>query len=204
MKVTAYERKLQGTGASRRLRHSGRAPGILYGGKADPVVIELDHNPLWYALKKEAFHGAVLEMDLDGKTEKVLLRDVQYHPYKPQVLHVDFQRVDANKQLTLKVPLRFSGEEESPAVKLHKRLVTRLTNELEIDCLPGDIPEFIAVDLSALEPGQTLHAEELTLPQGVRLASRAAVNPALVSVAAIRGGGAQAAAEGGEGAEAAE
>jgi len=182
MQFNAFERNKQGTGASRRLRNSGRAPGIVYGGTAAPALIEIDHNELWYALKKEAFHGAVLEMNLGGAVQKVLLRDVQYHPYKPQVLHIDFQRVDANTKLTLKVPLHFNGEENSSAVKIDKCLVTRITNEVEITCLPADIPEFIAVDLSALTKGQTVHASDLSLPKGVAIAAHGKVNPVIVSV----------------------
>ena len=118
MKFVAFERTKQGTGASRRLRHSGRTPGIVYGGKAhQPVNIELDHNALWHALKKEAFHASILEMELSGQTSKVLLRDVQYHPFKPLILHVDFQRVDATTRITKKVPLHFVNAETSPGVK---------------------------------------------------------------------------------------
>src|SRR5574343_263450 len=115
MTFVAFERAKQGTGASRRLRITGRTPGIVYGSTAEPALIELDHNALWHALKKEAFHSSVLDMELGGKEQKVLLRDVQMHPYKPLVLHVDFQRVDANTKLHMKVPLHFKGQEESPA-----------------------------------------------------------------------------------------
>ena len=118
MNVVAFARAKQGTGASRRLRNSGRTPGIIYGGAAEPQLVEVDHNTLWYALKKEAFHASVLEMDLDGSKSQVLLRNVQYHPFKQLVLHIDFQRVDANTVLTMKVPVHYSGAEESPAVKI--------------------------------------------------------------------------------------
>ena len=184
MQFNAFERNKQGTGASRRLRNSGRAPGIVYGGTTAPTLIEIDHNELWYALKKEAFHGAVLEMNLGGAAQKVLLRDVQYHPYKPQVLHIDFQRVDANTKLTLKVPLHFKGEETSQAVKIDKCLVTRIATEVEITCLPADIPEFIEVDLSGLTKGQSVHASDLSLPKGVKIAAHGKVNPVIVSVSA--------------------
>ena len=184
MQFNAFERNKQGTGASRRLRNSGRAPGIVYGGTTAPTLIEIDHNELWYALKKEAFHGAVLEMNLGGAAQKVLLRDVQYHPYKPQGLHIDFQRVDANTKLTLKVPLHFKGEETSQAVKIDKCLVTRIATEVEITCLPADIPEFIEVDLSGLTKGQSVHASDLSLPKGVKIAAHGKVNPVIVSVSA--------------------
>ena len=182
MQFNAFERNKQGTGASRRLRNSGRAPGIVYGGTTAPTLIEIDHNELWHALKKEAFHGAVLEMSLDGAAQKVLLRDVQYHPYKPLVLHIDFQRVDANTKLTLKVPLHFNGEEASTAVKIDRCLVTRIVTEVEITCLPADIPEFITVDLSGLAKGQTIHASNLPLPKGVKFAAHGKVDPVIVSV----------------------
>ncbi|MEJ5029638.1 50S ribosomal protein L25/general stress protein Ctc [Comamonas sp. MYb69] len=182
MNVVAFARAKQGTGASRRLRNSGRTPGIIYGAAAEPQLIEVDHNSLWYALKKEAFHASVLELDLDGAKSQVLLRDVQYHPYKQLVLHIDFQRVDANTALTMKVPVHFSGAEESPAVKIDKYLVTPVVTEIQVICMPKDLPEFIAVDLSKLEKGSTIHLKDIALPKGVKLAAQ--TNPALVSVAA--------------------
>ncbi|MDR0259784.1 MAG: 50S ribosomal protein L25/general stress protein Ctc [Comamonas sp.] len=182
MNVVAFARAKQGTGASRRLRNSGRTPGIIYGAAAEPQLIEVDHNSLWYALKKEAFHASVLELDLDGAKSQVLLRDVQYHPYKQLVLHIDFQRVDANTTLTMKVPVHFSGAEESPAVKIDKCLVTPVVTEIQVICMPKDLPEFIAVDLSKLEKGSTVHLKDIALPKGVKLAAQ--TNPALVSVAA--------------------
>ncbi|QMV75109.1 50S ribosomal protein L25/general stress protein Ctc [Comamonas piscis] len=183
MNVVAFARAKQGTGASRRLRNSGRTPGIIYGAAAEPQLIEVDHNTLWYALKKEAFHASVLELDLDGAKSQVLLRDVQYHPYKQLVLHIDFQRVDANTALTMKVPVHFSGAEESPAVKLEKLLVTPVVTEIEVRCMPKDLPEFISVDLSKLEKGATIRLKDIALPKGVKLASQQ-TNPALVSVVA--------------------
>ena len=144
MKFVAFERAKQGTGASRRLRITGRTPGIVYGGAGEPQLIELDHNALWHALKKEAFHASILDMELSGKSSQVLLRDVQYHPYKQQVLHIDFQRVDANTKMHKKVPLHYSGEENSPAVKIDQCLINHVMTELEVSCLPKDLPEFIA------------------------------------------------------------
>ena len=184
MKFVAFERSKQGTGASRRLRNSGKTPGIVYGGTGEPTLIELDHNALWHALKKEAFHASILEMELAGQTSKVLLRDYQMHPFKQLVLHIDFQRVDANTKLHMKVPLHFSGEENSPAVKTDKCLVTHVVNEIEVSCLPADLPEFIAVDLSTLEKGGSLHLNDIKLPKGVKPVMHGKVNPLLVSVAA--------------------
>jgi large subunit ribosomal protein L25 len=185
MKFTAFERAKQGTGASRRLRITGRTPAIVYGG-TDPVqLIELDHNALWHDLKKEAFHATVLEMTIDGKSSNVLVRDVQPHPYKPLILHVDFQRVDANTKLSMKVPLHYSGQEASPAVKTENCLVNVVVTDLIVSCLPADLPEFIAVDLSGLKKGHSLHLNDITLPTGVTVQTRGKVNPVLVSVVAL-------------------
>jgi len=186
MKFVAFERTKQGTGASRRLRITGRTPGIVYGGKAhQPVNIELDHNALWHALKKEAFHASILEMELAGQTSKVLLRDVQYHPFKQLVLHIDFQRVEADTMLHMKVPLHYSGQENSPAVKVDACLVNPVMTELEIACLPADLPEFIAVDLSGLKKGTSLHVNDITLPKGVKAVTHGKNNPVLVSVVSV-------------------
>lgn len=185
MKFVAFERSKQGTGASRRLRVTGRVPGIVYGGSAEPQMIELDHNALWQAIKKEAFHSSILEMELGGQVSKVLLRDLQMHPYKQQILHVDFQRVDANTRLHMKVPVHYSGEDESPAVKIDKCLVNHVVTELEIACLPADLPEFIAVDLSGLKKGVSLHVNDITLPKGVKVVTHGKPNPVLVSVVAV-------------------
>jgi large subunit ribosomal protein L25 len=182
MKFVAFERAKQGTGASRRLRNVGKTPGIVYGGEGQPQLIELDHNALWHALKKEAFHSSILEMDLAGKTSKVLLRDVQYHPFRQQVQHVDFQRVDANTRLHMKVPVHYKGAEESEAVKTDKCLVNPVTTELDISCLPGDLPEFIEVDLSGLKKGTSLHLNDVKLPKGVKAVTHGKPNPVLVSV----------------------
>ena len=170
MKFVAFERSTQGTGASRRLRNAGKVPGVVYATADAPVqLIELDHNALWHALKKEAFHASLLDMELAGASTKVLLRDVQYHPYRQQVLHVDFQRVAPNQKITIKVPLHFEGEAESPAVKTDKCLVTHQANEVEVVCVASALPEHITVDLSKLTKGQTLHFKDLALPAGVEL-----------------------------------
>ncbi|MDP2035161.1 MAG: 50S ribosomal protein L25/general stress protein Ctc [Polaromonas sp.] len=185
MKFVAFERAKQGTGASRRLRITGRTPGIVYGGTGEPSLIELDHNALFHAIKKEAFHASVLEMELGGKTEKVLLRDLQMHPYKQMIQHVDFQRVDARTRLTMKVPLHYSGEEESPAVKAENCLVNHVMTELSISCMPKDLPEFIAIDLSGLKKGAPLHLKDITLPKGVKFVAKGQENPVLVSVSSV-------------------
>ncbi|MBE7366559.1 50S ribosomal protein L25/general stress protein Ctc [Ramlibacter pallidus] len=182
MKFTAFERKTEGTGASRRLRNIGKTPGIVYGGEGQPQLIELDHNALWHALKKEAFHSSILEMELGGATSKVLLRDVQYHPFRQQVQHVDFQRVDANTRMHMKVPLHFKGAEESQAVKIDNCMVNPVVNELDVSCLPSDLPEFIEVDLSGLKKGMSLHLADIKLPKGVKAVTHGKPNPVIVSV----------------------
>jgi large subunit ribosomal protein L25 len=181
MKFTAYERTKQGTGASRRLRNAAKVPGIVYGA-GTPSMIEVDHNALFFALKKEAFHSSILEMETDGKVQKVLLRDFQMHAYKPQVLHVDFQRVDETTKVRKKVPLHFQGEENSPAVKTDKCLVNHVALELEIECLAAQLPEFINIDLSGLTKNTSLHASDLALPGGIKAVKRGTQNPVIVSV----------------------
>ena len=183
MNFVAFERAKQGTGASRRLRNSGRTPGIVYGGTAEPLAIELDHNALWHALKKEAFHSSILEMELAGQTSKVVLRDVQYHPFKQLVLHVDFQRVDDKTKIHLKVPLHFEGAENSQAVKVEGCTVTPLLHELDVVCMPSQLPEFIKVDLSQLNSKSTLGVQSIKLPSGVKAVLRGSnKNPALISI----------------------
>jgi large subunit ribosomal protein L25 len=181
MNFTAYERRVQGTGASRRLRNAARVPGIVYGA-GTPTMIELDHNALFFALKKEAFHSSILDMELDGQTHKVLLRDFQMHAWKPLVMHVDFQRVDATTRLRKKVPLHFGGEENSPAVKTDKCLVSHVANELEIECLASQLPEFVSIDLSGLIKGQSLHVSDLKLPAGIKAVKHGTLNPVIVAV----------------------
>ena len=183
MKFTAYERTLQGTGASRRLRNAQKVPGIVYGA-GTPAMIELDHNALFFALKKEAFHSSLLEMDLGGKTEQVLLRDYQMHPFRPIVLHVDFQRVDATTKIVKKVPLHFINEENSPAVKTDSNVVNHVATELRISCLASQLPEFLTIDLAELTKGQTLHVNDIKLPAGIKVMTQGKPNPVIVSAVA--------------------
>jgi large subunit ribosomal protein L25 len=181
MKFTAYERTLQGTGASRRLRNASKVPGIVYGAGA-PAMIELDHNALFFALKKEAFHSSILEMELAGQTQKVLLRDFQMHAWKPIVMHVDFQRIDETTRLRKKVPLHFVNEETSPAVKTDHCLVNHVATDLEIECLASQLPEFVTIDLGGLVKGQSLHASDLKLPDGIKAVKHGTQNPVIVAV----------------------
>ena len=187
MKFVAFERAKQGTGASRRLRNTGKTPGIVYGGEGQPQLIELDHNALWHALKKEAFHSSILDMELGSNTAKVLLRDVQMHPYRPLVQHIDFQRVDAKTKLHMKVPLHYVNAEESQAVKFEHCVVNHVMSELDVSCLPADLPEFIEVDLSGLKKGMSMHLDEIKLPKGVAAVTRGKPNPVIVSVVMTAG-----------------
>jgi large subunit ribosomal protein L25 len=180
MKFTAFERTLQGTGASRRLRNAQKVPGIVYGA-GTPAMIELDHNALFFALKKEAFHSSLLDMELAGKTEQVLLRDYQMHPFKPIVMHIDFQRVDATTKVTKKVPLHYVNEENSSAVKTDGCVVNHVVNELNIQCLASQLPEFITVDLGELTKGQSLHVSDIQLGAGVKVVTHGKPNPVIVS-----------------------
>ena len=198
MKVVAFERNKQGTGASRRLRNSGKTPGIVYGANSEPQLVELDHNALWHALKKEAFHSSILDLEVAGKSQAVLLRDVQYHPFRQIVLHVDFQRVDANKKLHTKVPVHFMNQETNPAVKLGGAVISHVVTEVEIECLPGDLPEFVELDLAKIEAGQSLHAKDIALPKGVSLTAHVEADNPVIAAAAVPAGAvsSEAAAEG--------
>jgi large subunit ribosomal protein L25 len=187
IEVSASKRTLQGTGASRRLRRSGKVPGIIYGGSDAAQPIELDHNKLFHSLKLEAFHASVLEMDLEGQKLQALLRDVQKHPFRPQVLHVDFQRVAADQTIHMKVPLHFINAEISPGVKLQGGVVSHVMNELEVSCLPADLPEFIAVDLQDVPVGKSVHVSDLKLPQGVVPNLHKGENPVVASIIVPRG-----------------
>jgi len=187
MKVVAAVRSAQGSGASRRLRRSGKVPGIVYGSASDATPIEMDHNPLYHSLRVEAFHSSILDMEIDGKPEKVLLRDVQWHAYKPQVMHVDFQRIAADQKIHMKVPLHYTNQELSPAVKMLGAIVSHVQTEIEVSCLPSQLPEFIEVDLSNLAAGHPLHVSDVVFPEGVTPV-QGKENPVLV-VATVKGGG---------------
>lgn len=180
MKFVAFPRELQGTGASRRLRRAGKVPGIVYG-VSTPAQIELDHNALYHALKKEAFHSSVLEMELGGETTKVVLRDLQMHPYKPLVLHVDFQRVDSTTRIHKRVPLHFINEAESPAVKLEKCTINHVVAELDIECLAEKLPEFLTIDLKDMTKGKSLHVDDLKLDPSIKVRTHGRKNPVIAT-----------------------
>ena len=167
--VIAQARAEQGSGASRRLRNAGRVPAIVYGAGKDAQAVTLDHNSIFHALRVEAFHASVLSLNIDGQVEKVLLRDVQHHPFRQLILHIDFQRVDPNTKLHIKVPLHFVNADVAPGVKLGGGIVRHVLNEVEVSCLPADLPEFIEVDLANLGAGQSIHMSDLKLSAGVEL-----------------------------------
>ena len=192
--LIAQSRTLQGTSASRRLRRASKVPGIVYGGEAAPQTIEVDHNGLLLKLKKEAFHSSIITLVIDGKKEPVLLRNTQMHAYKPLVMHVDFQRVDATHELHIKVPLHFTNEEIAPGVKLNGGLVNHVMTEVDVHCLPKDLPEFIEVDLAALNVGDSIHLSQLKLPNGVKLVAHAS-DDVVVGIVG-KGGASEEAAEG--------
>lgn len=186
IEISAKTRKAQGTGASRRLRKADMVPGIVYG-TGDATMIELDHNTLYFALKKEAFHASVLSLDLDGKKESVLLRDFQMHPFRQQVQHIDFQRVDAKKKIHMKIPLHFLNAEICPGVKLSGGIVTHVLNELEIVCLAADLPAAIEVDLTTLDITHSVHVSDVKLPKGVEVATHHHAADAVATVQVPRG-----------------
>ncbi len=181
IEVNAQSRAAQGTGASRRLRRDGKVPGIVYGGKDKPEVIELDHNELMLQMRKEAFHSSILTLVMNGAKQQVLLRAVNMHPWKPQIQHVDFQRVLADQKIHMKVPLHFVNAEVSPAVKLGGALVSHVMNEVDVSCLPADLPGFIEVDLKDMQVGQTLHVSDLLMPKGVEPVLHRGENPVVAA-----------------------
>jgi len=181
MEFTAFPRKAEGRGANRRMRRAGKAPGVVYGGTQEPEAIELDHNALFHALRNEKFHASILGMTVDGKLTKVLLRDVQMHPFKNEILHVDFQRVDENRKIHMKVPLHFENGDKSPAVKVSGAIVSHVITDLDVTCLPKDLPEFIRVDLSELDVGHSVHVSALGLPPGVTVVTKGKLDPVVAA-----------------------
>jgi large subunit ribosomal protein L25 len=182
LEFNANKRDGQGTGASRRLRRTGRVPGILYGGPSAPQQIDIDHNELFQLLRKEAFYSSVLNVNLEGAKEMCLLRDVQRHPYRMQILHVDFQRIDATHTIHQKVPLHFINAEIAPGVKLGGGMVSHTMNDIDVKCLPADLPAFIEVDLKDLAAGQSIHVSQLVLPKGVEVVQHGEGDPVVASI----------------------
>ena len=191
----ATKRVDQGTGASRRLRRAGQIPGIIYGS-GEAQTIALDHNELYHLLRKEAFHASILTIDVDGAKQPVLLRDTQWHPFRQQVLHLDFQRVDASQKIHLKVPLHFVNGDVSPAVKLGGCMISHTITEVDVQCLPGNLPEFIEVDLQKLQAGESFHVSQLPLPAGVELVAHGEGDPVVATAVTVKGAAAEEGAEG--------
>jgi large subunit ribosomal protein L25 len=183
IEISAAKRAAQGTGASRRLRRAGRVPGILYGGAEPPLAIEFDHNELYLKARREAFHASIITLDLDGQKLQVLLRAINMHPYKAEVQHVDFQRVRADQKIHMKVPLHFVNAEISPAVKEANAVINHVMNEIDVACLPADLPGFIEVDLAQITVARSIHVNDLRFPQGVAPVLHRGENPVVASAA---------------------
>jgi large subunit ribosomal protein L25 len=196
IEVIASKRVEQGTGASRRLRRAGKVPGIVYGFGQEPEAVELNHNDLYHAMQHEAFHASILNLKIDGKGQPVVVRDAQYHPWKQLVMHVDFQRVNPNEKIHIKVPFHFVNADIAPGVKLGGGIVSHVMTEADVECLPGSLPEFIEVDLKDLDAGHSLHLDAVKLPAGVEfVALKHGDNATVATILAVRGGGEEAAAE---------
>jgi len=183
--ITAQSREDTGKGASRRLRRTGMVPGIVYGGGKDPAMIALRHNELLQHLENEAFYSHILNLTHGGNTERVVLKDLQRHPAKPFVTHADFMRISETEAIRMLVPLHFTNEKDAPGIKMGG-LASHSIKEVEITCLPKDLPEFIEVDLAGMEIGDTVHVNELKLPEGVELTSSLDPRAAVVSVHGAR------------------
>ena len=183
IEINAKERKSKGTGASRRLRHEGSTPGILYGGVKDAISLEIDTKELFMQFRHEAFHASILTLNLEGKKESVILRDFQMHPVRNNIQHIDFQRINENEKISVKVPFHFINEETAPGVKIEGGLVSHIMTEIDISCLPKDLPQYIEVDLGELAMGESIHLSEVTVPDGVELTSLTDENdPAITSI----------------------
>ena len=183
IEINAKERKSKGTGASRRLRHEGTTPGILYGGVKDAISLEIDTKELFMQFRHEAFHASILTLNLEGKKESVILRDFQMHPVRNNIQHIDFQRINENEKISVKVPFHFINEETAPGVKIEGGLVSHIMTEIDISCLPKDLPQYIEVDLGELAMGESIHLSEVTVPEGVELTSLTDENdPAITSI----------------------
>lgn len=167
--ITAESRSDMGKGASRRLRREDKVPAVIYGAGKDAASITIDHNSLFHHLEHEAFYSHILNITVDGKAEKAVLKDLQRHPFKPTILHADFLRVSDKEKLRMNVPLHFTGGEDAPGVRIDGGMVTHNVSDVEISCLPANLPEYLEVDLSELEMDQSLHLSDIKLPKGVEI-----------------------------------
>lgn len=183
IEINANVRELKGTGASRRLRHAGKTPGVLYGGDKEAISLEIDSKELFMQFRHEAFHASILTLNLAGKKEAVILRDFQMHPVRNNIVHIDFQRINENEKISVKVPFHFINEETAPGVKLEGGLISHIMTEIDISCLPKDLPQYIEVDMSALSIGDSIHLSEVKVPEGVELTTLSDENdPAITSI----------------------
>ncbi|MFQ5936612.1 MAG: 50S ribosomal protein L25/general stress protein Ctc [Acidiferrobacterales bacterium] len=186
--LTGEKRDGKGSGANRRLRRQGKVPAVLYGGTKDPVMLSFDHDAIYHHLENEAFHTSILTVKVDGEADQAILRDVQMHPYKPRVVHMDLQRISATAKLHMLVPIHLSGEDMAPGVKQQNGIVSRLMTEVDISCLPHQLPEYLTVDISHLQIGEAVHLSDLPLPEGVVITSLAhgGEDLAVATIAAVR------------------
>ncbi|NOY16494.1 MAG: 50S ribosomal protein L25/general stress protein Ctc [Gammaproteobacteria bacterium] len=187
--IIAEMRDVRGTGASRRLRRAGKIPAVLYGAGKKTVVLSLNHNSLHHNLEDESFHSSILTVEIEGKKEKAILRDVQMHAFKQLIMHIDLQRISAKDKIHMNVPFHFTGGEDAPGVKVESGIVSHLMTELEIICLPADLPEFIPIDISGLNLGDSIHLSEITLPDSVEstIQTHGGDDLAVVTIVAVRG-----------------
>lgn len=190
--LNAEKRDAKGTGASRRLRHASKVPAVIYGGDKDPEMLAFDHDTIYHLLEQEAFHTSVLNVKTGSSDQQAILRDVQMHPFKPRVMHMDLQRISANEKIHMSVPFHFIGEDAAPGVKLEGGLVAHLLTETDVACLPKDLPEYLEVDLSSLHMNDSVHLSDVKLPDGVELTvmSHGGDDLAVATITTIRGGGA--------------
>ena len=188
--MQAYEIKAEprtelGKGASRRLRRTGRIPGTVYGASKEPQSISLSHDEVLHQLDREAFYSSVLTLNVDAQSEQVVVKDLQRHPYKPDILHIDFLRIDAKQKIIMRVPLHFMNEQQCIGVKSEGGVIGRIMTELEVSCLPGDLPEYIEVDMADLHVGESVHLSDIVLPEGVEIHALLSGGDASASVATV-------------------
>ena len=181
--LNAEKRAGQGTGASRRLRRAGKIPAVMYGAGKDPVMLQVEHDPVYHHIQDERFFTSIITVKMDGASDQAVLRDLQMHPYKPRVQHLDFQRISATEKIHMRVPLHFVGQENAPGVKQQGGVASHLITEVDVQCLPKDLPEYLAVDMSQLSIGQSVHLSDIKLPEGVTLTAMTHGND--LAVAAI-------------------
>jgi large subunit ribosomal protein L25 len=180
--LVAEFRETQGKGASRRLRHDGKVPAILYGGHTAARTLTLSHQKLLIMLENERFYSTILNLKVGDQSQAAILKDVQRHPFKNAIVHIDFQRVEENEKIRISIPLHFTGAAVSPGVKSQGGIVSHMRNEAEVSCLPKDLPEFIEVDISGLSLNESIHLSQLKVPAGVVLVELAKEDAAVVAI----------------------